>query len=88
VAERQLNSKVELPTMVRIRRVVLPGGRPIDRGAVDVIFSPMGNTGSHIVTLEGQGRDGRPILLSLKFNAITGTIDFSDGEAEFQHHEG
>jgi prepilin-type N-terminal cleavage/methylation domain-containing protein len=87
IESRRLGIKTELPSGVRFRRLVFPGGRPLDRGAVGVIFSPMGNSGSHVITLEGKKRDGTPILLSVKFNAITGTIDFVEGEAEIGTHE-
>jgi hypothetical protein len=53
---------------------------------VNVLFSPMGNTGSHVLTLEGKKKDGSPILVSVKFNAITGAIDFVQGEAELISH--
>jgi len=88
IENRRLDAKTELPTGVRFRRISFPGTRGSDRGVVNVLFSPMGNTGSHVATLEGASKDGTPILISMKFNAITGTIDFSEGEGEFQTHEG
>ncbi len=87
IESRKLGLAHELPKTVRFRRIVFPGGSVVDRGAVNILFSPMGNTGSHIVTLEGVSRGGEPILISMKFNAITGTLDFLTGEAVFEHHE-
>ena len=85
---RELGVKTDLPHGVRIRQIVLPGGRAAKPpGAISCIFSPMGNTGSHVVTLETDGKGGQQLVLSMKFNAITGAIDFVDGETDFQHHE-
>ncbi len=88
IESRKAGQKNELPETVRFRRILFPGGGSVDRGTVNVIFSPLGNSGSHVATLEGRGRDGQPILISVKFNAITGSIDFVEGEAGFQHYEG
>jgi hypothetical protein len=81
---RKLESLRELPTGVRIKRLTFPGAGSADGGSLDVIFSPMGNSGSHIVTFEGASQKGEPLTISVKFNAITGTIDFVTGEAVFQ----
>ncbi len=88
IESRKLGIATELPTGVHFRRISIPGVGAFERRSVNVIFSPMGNTGSHVLTLEGQAKDGSPIVLSVKFNAITGSVDFVDGDAEFQHHEG
>ncbi len=85
---RKLGEPHELPTGVKIRRVSFPGAGAVDRGSVNVVFSPMGNTGSHVITFEGTSKSGQPILISMKFNAITGTIDFAAGEVEIQQLEG
>ena len=85
---RKLGVKTDLPDGVRFRRVTFPSGRSVDRGVVNLLFSPMGNSGGHVVTLEGKARNGQPILLSVKFNAITGAIDFAEGEAAFDNFEG
>lgn len=45
-------------------------------GEPDVYFSPTGTTGSHIVVLGTE--DGR--LYSLRYNALTGSVDFDDSE--------
>jgi prepilin-type N-terminal cleavage/methylation domain-containing protein len=67
---------------VRIARVVLPNSQTVDRGPVNILFSPMGNAGSHIVVLEGE--EGR--LSSVKLNCITGTVEVLENvEASFQH---
>jgi prepilin-type N-terminal cleavage/methylation domain-containing protein len=84
---RKMGISQELPVGVRFGRITFPGGSSIDQGTVDIIFSSMGNTGSHVVTLQGRSSGDRPIVISLKFNAITGTLDFSEGEAGFETHE-
>ncbi len=84
----RLGIRFELPSGVRFRRVALPSGQSVDRGRVPILFSPMGNSGSHVVTLEGRSEGGQPIYLSVKFNGITGTVDFTEGESAFQTHEG
>jgi prepilin-type N-terminal cleavage/methylation domain-containing protein len=73
--DRELLSKQEIPQGVRIGRVILGGNQSVDRGTLNILFSPMGNSGSHIVVLEDDG--GR--ILSVKLNAITGLIDFVEG---------
>jgi prepilin-type N-terminal cleavage/methylation domain-containing protein len=84
VENREYLSKQYLPTGVHIARVLLAGNQVVDRGAINVLFSPMGNSGSHIVVLEDDANRG----LSLKLNAITGGIDFIEGAgATFQHFE-
>jgi prepilin-type N-terminal cleavage/methylation domain-containing protein len=82
--DRQLLSRQYFPPQVRISRVLLSTNQSIDRGSVNVLFSPMGNAGSHIVVLEGE----RGRFLSLKMNCITGAIDFIEGQdAAFHHFE-
>jgi len=87
IEDRKLGLKTDLPAGVRFRRITFPGGRSLERGAVNVVFSPMGNTGSHVATIEGKAKESSSILLSVKFNAITATIDFAEGEAGFETHE-
>lgn len=84
VEERQLQSKKALPPGVVFARVVLSDSRTFDRDTVDVFFSPTGNVGSHIVILEGQNDR----VVSLKFNCITGILEFSESaDAAFEHFE-
>lgn len=67
---------------VKIARVILSSGQVVDRGSFSLMFSPMGNAGSHIVVLEGQ----EGLLLTLKMSCITGVIEFFDGgDVTFQH---
>jgi len=73
--DREGLSKQELPHGVRIAQVILGGNQRVDRGSVNVLFSPMGNSGSHIVVLQGEGDR----VLSVKLNAITGLMDFVEG---------
>lgn len=85
VENRELLQKHHLPVSVRIARVVLAQNQGVDRGTVNVLFSPAGNVGSHGVVLEGP--DGR--LASLKLSSITGILEFSEtGEVAFEHFEG
>jgi len=82
--ERELLDRHALPKAVHFREIVLAGNQTIDDGTIDVLFSPMGNAGSHIVVLEGE--DDR--VMSIKMNCITGLIDFIEtGNAEFRHFE-
>lgn len=81
LADRKLLNKEEFDG-VQIARIILSSGQVIDRGTFSLMFSPMGNAGSHIVVLEGQ----EGLLLSLKMNCITGVIEFYDsGDITFQH---
>ncbi len=70
--ERPLLSKQELPHGVVFRHILLASNQAIDVGTWDILFSPNGNTGSHIVVFDGEEER----VQSLKFNAITGLIDF------------
>lgn len=84
VSERQLLAPVELPTGVRIASITLASGQRITEGSLNLLFSPMGNSGSHVVVLEGQ----EGLVLTLKMNAITGIIEFFDtAEVGFQNVE-
>lgn len=81
IEQRLFLAKEHLPTGVRILRVVLASNQAVDGGAINVMFSPMGNAGSHIVVLEG----AESRLVSVKLNSITGALEFLDGaEASFQ----
>ncbi len=70
--ERKPHSKQELPSGVSFRAIRFAGNHTVDSDTATVVFSPMGNAGSHIVVFEGPG--GR--VMSLKANCITGLIDF------------
>jgi len=84
VEDRARLSENTFPTGVRIARVVLSSNQIVDQGSVSVLFSPMGNAGSHIVTLAGADNS----YLSVKINCITGSIEFIDsGDVAFQHFE-
>lgn len=84
VDQRQLLPPEKLSTGVRISKVILANNKVYDRGAVNILFSPMGNAGSHIVVLEGlQGR-----VTSVRLNSLTGILDVIEGEEVlFQHYE-
>ena len=84
IEDRELLTKQYLPEGVQIAKVILAGNQIVDRGSINVLFSPMGNAGSHIVVLEGQNDR----FVSLKLNSITGSIDFIEGSnVTFQHFE-
>lgn len=85
VEDRKRLAKNKFPPGVRLLEVRLRGGRAIGSGTVDILFSPTGVTGSHSVTLAT--KDDR--LLTMRFNAITGTVDFYDTEPkDFEDFEG
>lgn len=84
IEERQFLPKEPIEVGIRIARVLLADNHAVESGTINVLFSPMGNSGSHIVVFEDDA--GR--ILSLKMNAISGMIDFVEGEeARFQHFE-
>ena len=77
IDEREPLARKELPTGIAILDVRLRGsGISVHDGILDVLFSPTGTTGSHTVTF---GVDERRV--TLEFNAITGTVDYFEGEA-------
>ncbi len=83
--ERQLHSPQELPTTVRFREIRLANGQTASGGDVSILFAPQGNTGSHIVVLEG----AEDRVMAIKVNSITGLTDFYETDlADFQHFEG
>lgn len=80
--QRELLSKQYLPMGVRISRVILSTNQATEHGTMSVLFSPMGNSGSHIVVLDGEG--GR--YANVKLNAITGVIEITENTpASFGH---
>ncbi len=66
----------ELPTGVKLAAVILASNEEVRSGQVELLISPLGTSGSHIVYLEG--KDGR--RMAVKFNAILGTSDYFEGE--------
>ncbi len=85
IEDRKLLSKTALPPGVRIRQVILAGSHSVETGIVNLMFSPLGNAGSHIVVVEGQ--EGH--VITIKCNAITGLIEFYETAEEvgFQTYE-
>jgi type II secretory pathway pseudopilin PulG len=84
IEQRELETKDHLPTGVRFARILLAGNQVIDRGAVNILFSPTGSAGSHAVVLVG----GDDRFASLKFNCITGIMDFVESDqVAFEHFE-
>ncbi len=89
-SERKAILREEAPPGVQIRGIVFPGsgGGMATEGIVHIGFSPNGTTGSHIVILESQSNpDAPPEVLSVKFNSISGVMDYYNHEVEFQHYE-
>lgn len=84
--ERKSLIREETPPGVFIRGIRLPGGNLVTDGVVHVGFSPNGTTGSHIVILEIQPDPNlEPEILSMKFNSISGVLDYYNHEVAFQH---
>lgn len=76
----ETSSMTRLDAMVKIRGVVLADNSfHGSEASVDVLIDPLGISGSHVVILEDI--DGR--VLSVKFNALMGTVDFYAAEVGF-----
>ncbi len=90
LAERESLVKYETPPGVRIRGVLLPGMRSglMTDGIIEVGFAADGTTGSHIVVLEHDdpGKASQPVL-AMKFNSISGILDYYSHEVDFLHHD-
>ena len=86
VEERTPHARMEIPEGVRLERVLVRGSQEnFDQGKVTILFSPQGTIGSHSVTLATPNDK----YLTLELNAITGTVDFFEGETEgFDDFEG
>lgn len=84
--ERKSILKHEVPDGVRIQYVRLPGGQDISDGFINIGFAANGTTGSHIVHL--QAESGMDILtLIMKYNSITGILDYYNHEVDFLHED-
>ncbi len=82
-------SPIVPPPGVRIRGVLLPGGGgEITSGVVNVGFSPAGTTGSHIVILEAKLDDETTSVIAIKYNSISGILDYYNEPVDFQHYQG
>jgi prepilin-type N-terminal cleavage/methylation domain-containing protein len=86
VEERKSFGREKLPPGVWIDSVEVRGSAgPYTSGTIIIPFSPTGIHGSHTVTL----RDARNAAWRMKFNSITGIVDFDYGEgAAFDDFEG
>ncbi|MCZ6602633.1 MAG: hypothetical protein O6952_06485, partial [Planctomycetota bacterium] len=83
--EREFLSPKTLPKGVKLREVILPNSDRITGfGSTIVDFSPTGETGSHIVTLENEQDE----IWSVKFQPLIGIASFTNGEAEFEQYRG
>lgn len=87
--EERYSQLVEVaPPGIRILRVILPGAGEVTSGAINIAFSPSGTIGSHILVLEADfGDDSESQVMSLKYNSISGILDFYSGEVLFEHRE-
>ena len=65
----------------------MPGSGEYTSGVVNIAFAPSGTTGSHIVVLEVD-QDGDPLVIALKYNSISGILDYYNEPVEFQHYDG
>ena len=77
---------VSLPTLVKFHGIVLADNtlkETRDAPEVTVFFDPVGALGNHVVVLEDT--EGR--VLSVKFNALTGTVDFFEEVVGFARYE-
>ena len=87
LGERKTLLQHKAPDGVVIREIRLPGGEIVSSGKVNIGFSSNGTTGSHIIILETNVESSNPLLLALKFNSITGILDYYKHEVEFQHDD-
>lgn len=77
--EWELGLEHELPGLVQFKSIQLADGMVVDSGSVDVILDPLGAAGSHIVTFVAD----ETYTISMKFNALIGSVDFEAGEMSF-----
>ena len=80
VDDREMLPIKHLPTRIIVERIILPEGESYESGIVDITFDAYGASGSHIVYL----RNEEDALISLKFNALLGVVDFSSEPIEFE----
>jgi hypothetical protein len=78
-----LGPKYRLPDDIRIMSVQFPDGKEQTESEVKVDFSPLGEAGSHIVSL----RNDREERIYVKFGAIVGALSYSDEEQTFEQYE-
>lgn len=90
---RETLDESRLPDDVEIASVTLQNGREATgSGTIYVTFSALGNDGSHSVMLRLRGRSGssnsteQPV--SVRFNALTRTVDFSNDKQEWAQIRG
>lgn len=85
--ERQIAGGVptEFRHGVRLVSVLLPDGEEITSGTVQVDISPLGDTGSHIVTL--QHKDDEEKQLYILMDSYLGSTQFSTKELTFLPEE-
>lgn len=77
VEDRPSYGRELLPEGVSIESVEIRGSQDVySAGTVLVLFSPTGTHGSHSITF----RNARDAVWRVKLNAITGIVDFDNGE--------
>jgi len=72
---------IRLPNLVKFEAVILPDNTSIEEGEAVIVFDPLGCSGSHVVVL----RNINGQIISVKFNALTGTVDFYGEPVGFAH---
>ncbi len=80
-----LGDKHDLRADVEMVSVQLPGGDAEDSGEIEIVMSPKGTDGSHIVIV--QRTDLEEEIRSIRFNAILGSASIARGEQEFKELE-
>ncbi len=80
VDDRPTDEKFWLEEGIRIKEIRFPDGSTETNGIIDVYFDGFGNQGSHIVIVENELEK----VLSVKFSALIGSVDFSPEEIEFE----
>ncbi len=78
-----LGEPIELPPFVRFKAVKLADDFYVENGTIDVIMDPLGAAGNHIVVLDTE----EGFTISVKFNALIGSVDFVLGEESFERYQ-
>ena len=80
--ERETSPKKWIEDGIVIKEIRFPDGSSETGGVIDVVFDEFGNEGSHIVILENE----EETILSLKFSALIGALDYFPEEIEFEDY--
>ena len=80
VDERDTMPEAWLESAIEIVEIRFPDGGGENAGIIDVTFDPYGNEGSHVIIL----RNEEEMVLSVKFSALVGAIDYFAEEVDFE----